>query len=189
MRFEDFAPNRGRTHARHRPPESIAMNAHPMFSRLGLAALLAFASCARAALQVADPLPSFGSVPDSPPPTADRVVLLDFWASWCAPCKASFPAFARLHREFAGKGLVIIAVGVDDQDSAHEAFIRKMHPPFFTMHDRDHEIVSTVGVPVMPTTYLFGRDGRLRLIHKGFHGSQTEDELHAEIATLLKEGQ
>ena len=152
------------------------------------AALLSGALCARAELQAGDPLPPLGSTPGSMPSLRDHVVLLDFWASWCAPCKASFPAFARLHRDFAERGLVIIAVGVDDKDPAYEAFVRKMQPPFFTMHDRDHSIVSAAGVPAMPTSYLFGRDGRLRSIHQGFRGKETETQLRTGIEALLVEG-
>ena len=82
---------------------------------------------------------------------------------------------------------MIIAVGVDDKESAHEAFLRRMQPPFFTMRDADHSIVSAAGVPAMPTSYLFGRDGKLRYIHRGFHGKDTEKELRTEIEALLKE--
>lgn len=153
-----------------------------------VAALLSGAICARAELKPGDPLPSLGGTPDMTSVTRGHVVLLDFWASWCAPCKASFPAFARLHHDFAGRGLVIIAVGVDDKESAHDAFLRKTKPPFFTIRDRDHSIVSTVGVPAMPTSYLFGRDGKLRSIHQGYHGGKTEEELRTEVEALLTEG-
>jgi len=154
---------------------------------LALVALVAGAACARAELQAGDPLPPLGSDPDKTPPTRDRVVLIDFWASWCAPCKASFPAFARLHLDFADRGLVIIAVGVDEKESAHDAFLKKMQPPFFTMRDADHSIVAAAGVPAMPTSYLFGRDGKLRTIHRGYHGKETEAELRAGIEALLAE--
>jgi thiol-disulfide isomerase/thioredoxin len=147
---------------------------------------LVLCTCATAGLKTGDPLPDLSSA-GATPTTAGRVVLLDFWASWCAPCKASFPAFARLHNEFKERGLVIIAVGIDEKDAAHQAFVRKMQPPFVTLHDRTHAIVAAAGAPAMPTSYLFGRDGRLRSIHEGFHGKQTESELRAEIETLLAE--
>lgn len=151
-----------------------------------LVAALIAASAARAELNPGDPLPGLGG-PAGMPATDGRVVMLDFFASWCAPCRASFPVYAKLHGEFAPKGLVIIAVGVDEKKSAHEAFLARLKPPFFTMHDHDQSIVSAVGVPVMPTSYLFGRDGRMRSIHTGFHGKRTNEELRAAIETLLSE--
>lgn len=152
-----------------------------------VAALSIAALCARAELRPGDPMPASVSGADGMPTLEGRVVLVDFWASWCAPCKASFPAFARLHEEFAGRGLVIVAVGIDDKEPAHEAFLKKLKPPFFTMRDTGKTIVAELRPPAMPTTYLFGRDGRLRTVHTGFHGRQTETDLRDQIEALLKE--
>jgi thiol-disulfide isomerase/thioredoxin len=135
-------------------------------------------------------LPPAGLVPlgnTSLPPTKGQVVLVDFWASWCAPCKASFPMMALLHKEFAGQGLVIAAIGVDEKPAAAAAFVRKLSPPFATLHDREQTLVQQVGVPTMPTTYLVGRDGRVRFVHLGFHGDTTARELRKQIETLLAE--
>lgn len=143
-----------------------------------------------AGLKPGDPIPALDhgvSSAATVPPTDGRVVLLDFWASWCPPCKASFPALARLHRDYASRGFVIIAVGVDEKVSAHEAFLRRLEPPFFTLHDRDGRIVSDVNVPAMPTSYMFARDGRLRFIHTGFHGKVSEAALREQIESLLDE--
>jgi thiol-disulfide isomerase/thioredoxin len=153
-----------------------------------VAAIAISAVCTRAELKEGDPLPASVAGAVGAPTTAGQVVLLDFWASWCAPCKASFPAFARLHEEFAERGLVIVAVGIDDKESAHEAFLKKTKPPFFTMRDTGKAIVAEVRPPAMPTSYLFGRDGRMRTVHTGFHGKQTEAELREELEALLKEG-
>jgi thiol-disulfide isomerase/thioredoxin len=120
-------------------------------------------------------------------PTAGKVVLVDFWASWCAPCKASFPMMARLHKDYAARGLVIAAVGVDEKPAAAVAFAKKLSPPFATMHDREQILVKQVVVPTMPTSYLIGRDGRVRFIHQGFHGDATDRELRKEIEVLLAE--
>jgi thiol-disulfide isomerase/thioredoxin len=121
------------------------------------------------------------------PATAGKVVLVDFWASWCAPCKASFPMMAKLYRDFAAQGLVIAAVSVDDKSAAALAFVRKLAPPFATLHDREHTLVKNVAVPTMPTSYLVGRDGRVRFVHPGFQGDATERELRRQIESLLAE--
>lgn len=144
----------------------------------------------RAELQVGDTMPDLeemeltgGSLPE----TKGRVVLLDFWASWCAPCKASFPAYGRIHRDYEKRGLLVLAVGVDKQAAAHERFVRKMMPGFVTLHDGRQKLVGRVSVPAMPTSYLFDRHGRLRFIHRGFHGESTTEDIRQQIEFLLGE--
>jgi thiol-disulfide isomerase/thioredoxin len=121
------------------------------------------------------------------PAIAGRVVLVDFWASWCAPCKASFPAYARLQGDYAARGLVILAVSVDQAPAAYADFVRRLHPPFPTVRDRGQKLVSVVDVPTMPSSYLLGRDGTVRFVHPGFYGARTERELRQEIDSLLAE--
>lgn len=121
------------------------------------------------------------------PATAGKVVLVDFWASWCTPCKASFPTMAELYKDYSGRGFVLAAVGVDEKASAASGFAKKLAPPFPTLHDRDQKFVRLVGVPTMPTSYLIGRDGRVRFVHQGFHGDATAKELRAQIESLLAE--
>jgi thiol-disulfide isomerase/thioredoxin len=137
-----------------------------------------------------DPFPDLKSaVPAGTelPDTNGRVVLVDFWASWCAPCKASFPAFARLQADYRTRGLVVVAVSVDEKPAAYAAFIKKMAPPFVVLRDENQKLVSAVKVPTMPTSYLIGRDGRVRFVHSGFHGTATENELRQHIEAVLNE--
>ena len=134
------------------------------------------------------PLANFGLAGDAVPETAGRVVLLDFWASWCAPCKASFPAYAELQAQYAAKGLVVIAVSVDEDPAVYAAFIARRKPGFATMNDRAHALVAAVQVPTMPTCLLVDRSGTVRFVHAGFHAGRTERELRAQIEALLAEG-
>jgi len=166
----------------------------PLPSALVACAALALAvaplPAARAALAVDDaaaPLLSAPAAGAAYPATAGKVVLLDFWASWCAPCKASFPAYSRLSTELSAKGLVIIAVSVDEDASAYDSFVRRMKPPFFVALDRGHKLVERVQVPTMPTSYLIDRRGRVRFVHQGFHGGETEAAVRGEIEALLAE--
>jgi thiol-disulfide isomerase/thioredoxin len=159
-------------------------------TRAILAAILGLlAAAARADLAVGDSFPSLASagLSGALPDTEGRVVLVDFWASWCAPCKASFPAYARLQADYAARGLVIVAISVDQDSAAYAAFVDRFHPPFATMHDGAQRLVSQVKVPAMPTCYLLSRNGRVRYLHQGFHGEATERELRRQIDSLLVE--
>lgn len=124
-----------------------------------------------------------GELPDR----TGKVVLVDFWASWCTPCKASFPMLAKLHTEFVARGLIVAGIGVDEKPAAAAAFVKKLAPPFPTLHDREQKLVQQVVVPAMPTSYLIGRDGRVRFVHEGFHGDRTERELRQQVEALLAE--
>jgi thiol-disulfide isomerase/thioredoxin len=161
-----------------------------MLLSLSLAAA-ALASPARADLRAGDPFPqlaSAGLVGGALPATAGKVVLVDFWASWCPPCRLSFPAYGRLNSEFADKGLVIVAVSVDQVAADYEAFLRRLAPQFYVALDRDQGLVRTVQVPTMPTCYLLDRQGMVRYIHPGFRGAETEQALRQEIGRLVSEG-
>jgi thiol-disulfide isomerase/thioredoxin len=148
---------------------------------------------ARAEIKVGDLFPSLANAGlvnlagGDLPATAGQVVLVDFWASWCAPCKASFPAMARLHQEFGGKGLVVTAISVDEKAAAATAFWKRLAPPFATLHDRELKLVKAVVVPAMPTSYLLARDGQVRYVHRGFRGDSTERELRQQIQILIAE--
>ena len=98
-------------------------------------------------IRLEGPAPSLAEAPGS------RALLVVFWASWCAPCKASFPMMAALHQSFAARGLVIVAVSVDEKPAAAAEFARKLAPPFATLHDRSQSLVKQVAVPVMPPLY------------------------------------
>ena len=121
------------------------------------------------------------------PATTGQVVLVDFWASWCAPCKASFPAMAKIYTDFAPRGFLIAAVSIDEKPALAAAFVKKLAPPFATLHDRELKLVKQVVVPTMPTSYLLDRRGQVRFMHEGFHGDATDRELRHEIETLLAE--
>jgi len=168
----------------------------PPVARLGLilAGLVLLAGLARAEIKVGDSFPAL-AVPgmailrgNDLPATAGSVVLVDFWASWCAPCKASFPAMARLHQDYARRGFIVIAVSVDEKLADAVRFVQGAAPPFLTVHDREQNLVKQVVVPTMPTSYVIGRDGRVRFIHQGYHGSSSDRELRKQIEALLAEG-
>ncbi|TDU66167.1 thiol-disulfide isomerase/thioredoxin [Prosthecobacter fusiformis] len=136
---------------------------------------------------VGSALPDLGSLlPGSAlPKTAGKVVLVDFWASWCAPCKASFATMSRLHQKYAAQGLVIIGIGVDEEKEKFLSFAAKQQPGFTLVHDAGQAAAGFFNPPTMPTSYLVDRSGKIRHIHKGFKGAKTEAEYTAEIEELL----
>jgi len=178
------------------PPAEAAWRTQPWYQRvlwpalkLIVALAIFWALSARAEVRVGDAFPALSAADLSGalPATKGQVVFVDFWASWCAPCKASFPAYARIFADFAPKGLVVVAVSVDESNSAYAGFLRKSAPPFPTVRDQHQNLVRQVRVPTMPTSYLIGRDGKVRYMHVGYHGAQTEREVRIEIQTLLDE--
>lgn len=152
--------------------------------------LLICLSCAQAEVRVGNVFPSLsdaGLAGGELPATTGKVLLVDFWASWCAPCKASFPALARLHQDYSTRGLVIVAVSVDEKPAAYASFVKKLNPPFAILHDQTQKLVNAVDVPAMPTSFLIDRHGRVRFLHVGFHGEDTALEMRRQIEALLAE--
>ena len=121
------------------------------------------------------------------PATAGKVVLVDFWASWCAPCAASFPCMTRLHDKYAAKGLVIIGIGVDEDVTKYKTFAAQQKVAFTLAFDGSHKAAAYFNPPAMPGSYLVDRKGKIRFIHKGFKKATTEPEYIKEIEALLVE--
>lgn len=97
-----------------------------------------------------------------------RVVLVDFWASWCGPCRESFPWMADLQRRLADKGLTVVAVNLDKRRELADEFLAD-HPAQFTVaFDPAGATADAWGVRAMPTSLLVGRDGVVVAAHAGF---------------------
>jgi thiol-disulfide isomerase/thioredoxin len=131
-------------------------------------------------------LEKFSTEGSLPSDRAGRVVLVDFWASWCAPCRESFPVLNGLENEFTARGFSVIGVSVDEKRPPFDTFVKKMKPGFAVLRDSEQKLVAEVKVPTMPSSYLIDRHGIVRFIHVGFHET-TEKELRGEIAALLEE--
>jgi thiol-disulfide isomerase/thioredoxin len=97
-----------------------------------------------------------------------RVVWLDFWATWCAPCLESLPLYDRWQQELGAAGLQVVAVSVDEEDAKAAAFARAEAPHLLVLRDRDGRAAAGLDLPKMPTAFLIGRDGRLLYRHVGF---------------------
>ncbi len=91
-----------------------------------------------------------------------QVVLLNFWATWCPPCRQEIPSMAELHRRYAAKGLRVLAVSVDRRDADLAGFVKEYNLPFLVLHDADNAVSRRYGVFRYPESFLIGRDGRIR---------------------------
>ena len=115
-----------------------------------------------------------------------KVVLVDFWASWCGPCLQSFPWMNGLHAKHGKDGLVIVAVNLDQDRAFADAFLKKVPAQFRVEYDAKGQLAKSFGVEAMPTSFLIGRDGTVRARHAGFREKQREGR-EQEIVQLLKE--
>lgn len=116
-----------------------------------------------------------------------RVVVVDFWASWCAPCRRSFPALDALEKRYGAQGLSIVGVNVDTEREEADRFLKAVPVSFAIVFDPDGKTPERFGVKAMPSSYVIGRDGRLRLANLGFR-EKDEAKLDAAIKAALAEG-
>ena len=139
-------------------------------------------------IKVGDALPDLaaakieGKLPDN---LKGKVVLLDFWASWCDPCKESFPAMVELEKEYGPRGLVIIAVNVDENRADMVDFLKTHAATFDVVHDATQQLVAQAGIATMPSSFIADQTGTVRFTHAGFHGEATKKEYRQEIESLL----
>ncbi len=91
-----------------------------------------------------------------------EVVLLNFWATWCPPCRKEMPSMAELHRKYAAKGLKVVAISVDRDANDLSAFVREYKLPFQVLHDADSKTSHSYGVFRYPETFLIDRQGQVR---------------------------
>ena len=95
-------------------------------------------------------------------PPQGEVILLNFWATWCPPCRKEMPSMAELHRKYADKGLKVVAISVDKDIKDLDAFVREYKLPFQVLHDADSQVSHSYGVFRYPETFLICRQGNVR---------------------------
>ncbi|WP_114417667.1 TlpA disulfide reductase family protein [Marinospirillum perlucidum] len=115
-----------------------------------------------------------------------EVVLVDFWASWCGPCRESFPWMNRMQAQYADQGLRIVGVNLDQNLDEARRFLDQLPAAFTVLHDDQARLPEAYGLIGMPSSYLLDRQGRLRASHTGFHASRVET-YEASIQQLLAE--
>jgi cytochrome c biogenesis protein CcmG, thiol:disulfide interchange protein DsbE len=115
-----------------------------------------------------------------------QVVLVDFWASWCGPCRESFPFLNRMQAQYAAKGLRVVGINVDEKQTDAARFLTKYPAQFAVLYDPAGSTPGKYDLKVMPSSYLIGRDGKIRFVHKGFR-AKDQAAMEAAIQSALQE--
>ena len=115
-----------------------------------------------------------------------KVVYVDFWASWCGPCRQSFPWLDELVRRYGDKNLVVIGVNVDQDRAKADRFLDEVHADFPILYDPHGEIATLYKVTGMPSAVIIDRAGQLRFQHSGF-SVKKRDEYEDQIQGLVNE--
>jgi len=97
-----------------------------------------------------------------------KVMVVDFWASWCTPCKASFSAYNELMKKFASKGLVIIGINIDNDPEKAKEFLADNPANFLIASDSNKKVAEAYNLPTMPTAYIIDRSGEIVHTHAGY---------------------
>lgn len=113
-----------------------------------------------------------------------KVVYLDFWASWCLPCKKSFPWMREMKQRYADQGFEILAVNLDKDRKQADSFLKQMKVNFKVAFDESGETASTYKLRGMPSSFLIGRDGKVYASHIGFR-EKDKERLEQTIKNLL----
>lgn len=113
-----------------------------------------------------------------------KVVYLDFWASWCAPCRRSFPWLNEMRAKYGEQGFVVLAVNVDAERELAAEFLRETPAAFEIVYDPEGRIAEKWGLMGMPSSFIIGRDGEVASSHVGFR-SDSPEKYEKEIRHLL----
>ena len=116
--------------------------------------------------------------------TEKPIVLVDFWASWCGPCKQSFPFMNELQSRFGADGFEVVAVNLDAKRGDADQFLAEVPARFTLAFDAKGESARRFEVRSMPSSLLIGRDGRIVVAHKGFKADDRK-ELEERVAQLV----
>ena len=166
----------------------MTFHAIPALRAAILAAACAAASAA-GAVETGQALP-LASVPAADTgnvPLVDgkaRATYIDFWASWCGPCRHSFPWMNRMQQKFGAQGLRIVAINLDAKRADAKDFLAQVPANFDLAYDSHGEAARKFGLATMPSSVLVDADGKVIAVHQGFR-DEDESALEARIAAAL----
>lgn len=115
-----------------------------------------------------------------------KVVMLNFWASWCGPCRQEMPLLEQMHKRYSSLGFTLVGVNVDANSKDAEQWLSKTPVSFPVLFDRESKVSAMYDVKAMPSTVFIDRQGNVRYLHKGYKAGD-EGEYLNQIRALLKE--
>lgn len=114
------------------------------------------------------------------------VVMINFWASWCGPCRQEMPILSKLHDKYKAMGFTVLGVNVEEDSSEAKKLLKDMPVSFPVLFDNESVVSKQYDVVAMPSTVLVDRDGKMRFLHKGYKPG--EEEIYLEmVRNLIKE--
>lgn len=120
-----------------------------------------------------------------------KVVYVDFWASWCGPCRKSFPWMQQVYEKYHQQGLAVVAINIDSEKGSANKFLQqlqtkeKLTPSFDIVFDPESNVAKTYDLKGMPSSYIFDRNGKLIYQHVGFFRNQ-QQKYEQELVDLLE---
>jgi peroxiredoxin len=115
-----------------------------------------------------------------------QVVLINFWASWCGPCRKEMPVLDQLYQRYKPLGFTLLGVNVEEDSAAAETWLKETPVSFPILFDRRNAVSKLYDVTAMPSTVLVDRQGHVRYLHFGYNAG-TENEYQDQIRSLVKE--
>jgi peroxiredoxin len=115
-----------------------------------------------------------------------QVVMLNFWASWCGPCRQEMPLLDQMHKRYSSLGFTLIGVNVEANTQDAERWLKDTPVSFPVLFDRDSKVSKLYDVSAMPSTVFIDRKGNVRYLHRGYKPGDESDYLN-QIRALLKE--
>ncbi len=131
-------------------------------------------------------VPTLAAPPQALEPVEGSVIWVDFWASWCVPCRRSFPWLNAMQRKYAARGLQIIGVNLDKDRALADAFLAEVPAEFALRFDPSAALAKQFGVQTMPSSFLLDADGNVLASHFGFRMADEGDYERAIEAALSK---
>jgi peroxiredoxin len=115
-----------------------------------------------------------------------QVVMINFWATWCGPCRVEMPHLSRLYDKYRASGFTVFAINIDEDPHKAAGLARQLGMRFPVLLDSDKKVSRLYDLSTMPSTVLVDRDGRVRYVHRGYRDGY-EDTYDKQIRELLRE--